>query len=445
MAAYPKSHLTIALLISVTLLFAMAAVPEGDSDETANMPVSLSIKPAPQVEPAGKPVTELAPKVRSLTEAAPIQATESTFKVKRGDSLATIFQREGLSPRELHDVISLSPKTKVLGKIKPGEKIHIATNAAGKLHELRYEVNRLRTLTVSRQGEQLVAGWTELEPEVLLSYETATITAKNPSVYEAGEAAGLSSNTIMNLSNIFQWDISFALDLRQGDQFTVLYEDVYVEGEKIRQGDILAAKFTNAGKTYTAILYEEDGNAGYFTPEGRSLRKAFLRDPVHFSHISSHFNPNRLHPIHKRAMPHRGIDYAARTGTPVMASGDGKVTIARQNNASGKFLVLQHGQQYTTKYLHLNGFARGIRAGSRVKQGQVIGYVGSTGWATGPHLHYEFLVNGVHRNPKTVKLPQANPIAPGRLPKFQSITGPVLAQLESAAGNRGLVLLGSGE
>ena len=266
-----------------------------------------------------------------------------------------------------------------------------------------------------------------------------------PSQYEAGKEAGLSDTLIMNLSYVFQWDISFALDLRQGDSFTVLFEDVYVEGEKIRQGNILAAQFTNLGKTYTAVRYEENGRANYFTPEGRSLRKAFLRDPVHFSRVSSSFNMRRLHPIHKRVMPHRGIDYAASRGTPVVASGDGKVSIARQNNASGRYVVIQHGEQYTTKYLHLSAFAKGVRSGSKVKQGQTIGYVGATGWATAPHLHYEFLVDGVHRNPRTVKLPKANPIRNQKLDAFRQVTAPLLAQLQSVSGNSGLAQIGAGD
>ena len=167
------------------------------------------------------------------------------------------------------------------------------------------------------------------------------------------------------------------------------------------------------------------------------MRKAFLRDPVHFSRVSSRFNMKRLHPIHKRVMPHRGIDYAANRGTPVVASGDGKVTIARRNKASGRYVVINHGERYTTKYLHLSKFGKGIRSGKTVKQGQIIGYVGATGWATAPHLHYEFLVNGVHRNPKTVKLPKANPINKANLSQFKQITQPVIARLESVSGARG--------
>jgi len=183
------------------------------------------------------------------------------------------------------------------------------------------------------------------------------------------------------------------------------------------------------------VLYEDaNGHKDYYAPDGRSMRKAFLRDPVHFKYVSSSFNMRRLHPIHHRIMPHRGIDYAAKKGTPVLASGDGKVTIARQNNTSGKYVVIQHGEQYTTKYLHLSRFGKGIRPGKSVKQGQVIGYVGDTGLATAPHLHYEFLVNGVHRNPRTVALPKADPIPASELARFTTSTRPVLARLNSIVG-----------
>jgi murein DD-endopeptidase MepM/ murein hydrolase activator NlpD len=179
-------------------------------------------------------------------------------------------------------------------------------------------------------------------------------------------------------------------------------------------------------------LYQsEDGDKNYYTPDGKSMRKAFIRDPVHFSRVSSSFNLKRLHPIHKRVMPHKGIDFVANRGTPIIASGDGKVSVARQNSSSGKYIVIRHGEQYTTKYLHLWKFARGIRVGKKIKQGQVIGYVGSTGWATAPHLHYEFLLNGVHRNPRTVKLPQAEPISVSERERFLAQTAGYVERLYS--------------
>tara|TARA_R110002072_G_scaffold98034_1_gene215843 strand:+ start:3635 stop:4945 length:1311 start_codon:yes stop_codon:yes gene_type:complete len=424
MTGYPKSHLSTALLLALALVVAMSAVPDSEEQPTEQIPISLSIK---QSEIVAEPATAAEP-----------EQPWQEFKIRSGDSLASIFDKAGLSPRELHDVISLGPSTSVLGKIMPGQAIKIRKDKIGRLKDLAYEATRLKTLHVSRGENGFESQWELLEPEVILNYKTATITKDNPSLYHAGKDAGLSDNLIMKLAYVFQWDISFALDLRQGDNFTVLFEDVYVEGEKIRQGDILAAKFSNYGKTYTAVRYaDESGRSDYFTPEGRSLRKAFLRDPVHFSHVSSSFNLRRLHPIHKKVMPHRGIDYAANRGTPVLASGDGKVSIARQNSASGRYVVIQHGEQYTTKYLHLSAFAKGIRAGSSVKQGQTIGYVGATGWATAPHLHYEFLVDGVHRNPRTVKLPKADPIRANNLQVFKQATATLIAQLDSISGNRG--------
>jgi len=310
-------------------------------------------------------------------------------------------------------------------------------DASGQLTALSYIESPLRSLEITRDGDSYKAKWQNAEAETIVAYKSASITESKPSLYHAGKAAGLSDSMIMKLSNIFQWDISFALDLRQGDSFAVLYEDIYVQGEKVKEGGILAAQFRNMGKTYEAVRYtDESGRTDYYTKDGASLRKAFIRDPVHFSYVSSGFNLKRLHPIHKKVMPHRGIDYAAKKGTPVLAAGDGKVTIARRNNASGRFLVIQHGQQYTTKYLHLSAYAKGIRAGKTVKQGQTIGYVGATGWATAPHLHYEFLVNGVHRNPRTVKLPNAEPINKKEFKRFQTLTQGTLAKLDSIAGNQ---------
>ncbi len=317
----------------------------------------------------------------------------------------------------------------------PGRSLEFELDKDGSLKTLRYEETPLRTLVVARSETGFTSEWDLRKPEILTSFRSAKITKSNPSLYQAGKAVGLSDSLIMQLSYIFQWDISFALDLRQGDVFTLLYEDIYIEGEKVNEGEILAAQFRNLGKTYTAVLYEDDeGRKSFYTPEGRSMRKAFLRDPVHFSHVSSNFNLKRLHPIHKKVMPHRGIDYAANSGTPVLASGDGNVTIARKNSASGRYIVIQHGEQYSTRYLHLSAFANGVRAGKPVKQGQTIGYVGASGWATAAHLHYEFLVEGVHRNPRTVKLPKAEPIPGADLSNFTRFTQPILARLESAAG-----------
>ncbi|MEX2327687.1 MAG: peptidoglycan DD-metalloendopeptidase family protein [Pseudomonadales bacterium] len=436
MDTYPKLHAKTALLVAITLVVIFTAMPSRESPRMATVPVSLSIKaddklPAPTYE-----IDEFPGEARP----GPVGRWEQ-HRIRPGDSMSNLFKRAGLSASELYEIMSLGRDVDILRKILPGKTLALEIGDDHHFLSLRYEESPLRNLIVSRTGDSFEAYWQIIEPEVLISYVTATISEQAPSLYHAGKKAGLSDNIIMQLSYIFQWDISFALDLRRGDSFTLMFEDIYVEGEKVKEGEILAARFDNMGRRYTAVLYEDsNGRSSYFTPEGHSMRKAFLRDPVHFSYVSSSFNLKRLHPIHKRVMPHRGIDYAASQGTPVLASGDGKVSIARQNSSSGRYVVIQHGQQYTTKYLHLSAFANGIRAGKAVKQGDIIGYVGATGWATAPHLHYEFLVNGVHRNPRTVKLPQADPVSEAELARFNSQIQPHLARLYSVVGDTGYAM-----
>jgi murein DD-endopeptidase MepM/ murein hydrolase activator NlpD len=237
----------------------------------------------------------------------------------------------------------------------------------------------------------------------------------------------------MELAGIFGWDIDFALDIREGDQFAVLYEGLYLDGERIGTGNILAAEFTNQGKLYRAVRYTDArGHTDYYAPDGHSMRKTFLRTPVSFTRISSRFNSGRKHPILNRIRAHKGVDYAAATGTPVKATGNGKIVLRGKKGGYGNTVVIQHGSSYSTLYAHLNNFARGKTVGSRVQQGEIIGYVGSTGLATGPHLHYEFRVNGVHRNPLTVKLPDAAPLPKKFREDFKLATENLIAQLELA-------------
>lgn len=435
MRQYPVTHLKAAAFLAVSLLLIMALAPTELRETKTQVPVPLSL-PMNDVlipETGPEPVMVDAPRQAETTD--PSTDTQTSFTVRRGDNLSTLFARAGLTPQQLFEVMSLGQDVKQLKKILPGQILTFTRNEQGELRALAYEANAEQTLHIDRDGTSMVARWERVEPEVLVSFRHAEITSSEPSLFHAGKKAGLSDNIIMQLSYIFQWDISFALDLRQGDEFTLLFEEKYVEGVKTGEGRIVAAEFINMKKRYQAVRYtDSQGDTNYYAPDGRSLRRAFIRDPVHFSHVSSGFNPKRLHPVHKRVVPHRGIDYAAMSGTPVLAAGDGKVTIARQNNASGKYIVIQHGEQYTTKYLHLSAFARGVRGGARVKQGQTIGYVGSTGWATGPHLHYEFLVGGVHRNPRTVRLPQAEPVREAELVRFKQATGQILTQLASLSG-----------
>lgn len=427
MNSYPKSHLKTALALTALLAIVITALP-ARQETTTQIPISLEVDhPALTQEP------DMAP----LLVHQPVPSSHWVhIEVKPGDNLARIFQKINLPAADLQNIIDLGRDVKSLRKILPGQELSFQISQEGRLISIRYKKNAFDTLLVERSDIGFTAAWEEAEPEKLIVFEKATITKDRPSLYHAGKAAGLSDNIIMKLSYIYQWDISFALDLRTGDTFSLMYEEVYIDGEKVKEGNIIAATFTNMGKVHEAVRYTDlAGRTDYYTPDGHSMRKAFIRDPVHFSHVSSSFNLRRLHPIHKRVMPHRGIDYAARRGTPVLASGDGRVTIRRQNDASGRYVVIQHGQQYTTKYLHLNAFARGIKPGVTVKQGQTIGYVGSSGWATAPHLHYEFLVGGVHRNPKTVKLPEASPVRADEMPRFKKTVAPVLAKLEVVSGS----------
>jgi murein DD-endopeptidase MepM/ murein hydrolase activator NlpD len=234
----------------------------------------------------------------------------------------------------------------------------------------------------------------------------------------------------MQLSEIFAWDIDFALNLRKNDQITVVYEKLFVDDKEIGTGNIISAEFVNQGHSYTAVRFEDvQGNASYFSPDGKSMRKPFLRTPVNFARISSHFNLKRRHPVLNRIRAHKGVDYAAKTGTPVKTTGDGKIIYRGRKGGYGRVVIVQHGKSYRTLYAHLSNYRKGQKVGSRVKQGQTIGYIGKSGLATGPHLHYEFRVNGVHRNPLTVKLPHTDPIKKSLLAEFKKQTQPLIAQL----------------
>ena len=234
----------------------------------------------------------------------------------------------------------------------------------------------------------------------------------------------------MEIVNIFGWDIDFVLDIRNGDRFRVLYEELYLDGEKVGEGEIIAAEFWNQGRHLTAYRYQtRDGDVSYFDSDGNSMRKEFIRTPVAFSRISSRFSTGRKHPILNKVRAHNGIDYAAPSGTPIKAAGKGKVIFAGVKGGYGNVLILKHGQRYSTLYAHMRGFAKGIRVGSRVNQSQTIGYVGASGLATGPHLHYEFRIDGVHRNPQTVPLPKASGIASSEKPQFRLQSSRLAAQM----------------
>ncbi|MCK5395482.1 MAG: peptidoglycan DD-metalloendopeptidase family protein [Gammaproteobacteria bacterium] len=351
------------------------------------------------------------------------------FTVKSGDNLARLFKRADIKPQQLDELMKSGDAVKKLRRIFPKDTIRVLSDSAGVLQALRYDIDQKSYLLVEREQGVLVAKTYNHKIETRQTHASAVI---DSSLFLAGEKAGISDNIIMELANIFGWDIDFALDIRKGDNFTVLFEELYRDGEKISDGKILAADFVNDGKIFRAVRYTDPhtNNSEYYTPDGKSMRKAFIRSPVHFSRISSGFNLKRKHPILLNKRPHRGVDYAAKRGTPIFAAGDGKVIFKGKKGGYGKVMILQHGTKYTTLYAHLKTYNRKLRTGSRVKQGQTIAYVGSSGLATGPHLHYEFRVNGVHRNPLTVRLPESKPVPKRHMANFDLMTAPVIAQLD---------------
>lgn len=357
-------------------------------------------------------------------QAADIYINWKKQMVASGDNLSTLFYRAGLNDLDVYR-ISQAKEGKSLLNLFPGEVLRFGLDSTGKLLEMRYEKTPLDIYSFTIDKDQYQSKHVIRKPEVIKSYREGII---DESLYLAGKKAKMPDKTVMELANIFGWDIDFVFDIRKGDSFALLFEERYIDGKRLDTGNILAASFTNRGKTYKAVRYKNSqGQTSYYTPEGLSMRKAFLRTPLDIFRISSGFNLRRKHPIHKKIKAHRGVDYAAPRGTPVYSSGDGRVTEAGYTRANGNYVFIQHGQTYTTKYIHLH--SKKVRTGQMIKQRQIIGTVGSTGYATGPHLHYEFLVNGVNRNPRTVSLPKASPISDSEKTRFTKMAMALLEQL----------------
>lgn len=353
------------------------------------------------------------------------------LKVKSGDTIGGLFARHGLGDSVWREIMRLGGDTGSLAQIRAGESLQVRQDPSGQLLELRRQIDESRSLHVTRQAGVLQARTVTASIERRNTYRVGVINESTGSLFLAGQEAGMSDRVIMQLFDVFRWDIDFAQDIQPGDRFSVVYEEVYRNGEKLRDGEILAAEFVNRGKPMRAVAYADaTGRIDYYTPKGDPMHKAFIRTPVAFSRISSRFGFRR-HPVLNRIRSHKGVDYAAPTGTPVKATGDGKIIHRGRRGGYGNTVMIQHANGIVTLYGHLSKFAKGQSQGSRVKQGQLIGYVGSTGLATGPHLHYEFHVNGVHQNPLSVRLPNAAPLDPSRLADFRRKAAPLVAQLEA--------------
>ncbi len=422
LAEFPRKHLIIATTIIITVFFFLLVMPSQIAQaKRISQPINLELTSietaatAPQAEPE-HPWKEVV--------------------IRKGDNLSTIFQRAALSAGDVYDVVNKSKDSKSLLRLQPGQKLAFQVDTEGNLQALQHIHNLMESTLFKREGDKFDTVHIQRDPEIRRNYKSAVISS---SLFRAAQKSGLSQNLIMELANIFGGVIDFVYDVRAGDSFTLLFEEHYLDDAKMANGPILAAQFTNRGEVYTAYRYVyDDGSVGYFNDKGISMRKAFLRAPLDFTRISSSFNLKRLHPIFKTNKPHRGIDYAASTGTPVYAAGDGRVSKSGYSKANGNYVFISHGTQYETKYLHLH--KRGVKRGQKIKQQQIIGWVGSTGYATGPHLHYEFLVNGVHRNPRTIlnKLPKAKSIAAGDKERFFSQISGFQTQLAAYVNRQNL-------
>ncbi len=394
----------------------------------ASLPLAQQPDPTP-------PVVADAPAVTTPASPPPQEANIafSTIEVvvSRNDTMDRLFRRFELNLADLATLRGLPELRTQLDRLKPGELLRLM-HRGGDLVGLERKLSDSETLKVTRDANGFSSDVLENPLEIHTRTASATIQS---SLFQAASDADLDDRIAFELADIFQYDIDFVLDIQPGDRFSVVFEDVYQDGKLLRTGNILAAKFVNEGREYRAIRYvDADGHADYYTPDGKSLRKAFIRAPVQFSRVSSRFNSSRRHPILNTIRAHKGVDYAAPIGTPVRAAGDGRVRFVGQQGGYGNVVELEHGSGVVTVYGHLSRFASGIRRGQRVALGQVIAYVGMTGLATGPHLHYEYRVRGVHQNPQTVPLPDAEPIAAGERDRFLAATAELVNDLDLPAG-----------
>ena len=438
-----QKHLLAVGLITVCLALATLITPSSDveankrdlhADESrlahTDSTVSRVLEATASETPEQTPVT--------AEPAAPAEPAWEELEVRNGDNLSLVFKRAGFSNQDVYKIVNTAEDGKGLGRIYPGQTIAFQEGESGELAAVRHIISALESVTYERAEDGFQSARDLRSPEVRQTWTTATITS---SLFMAGQDAGLSNNLIMELANIFGGVIDFILDPRQGDTIYVVYEELYLDGKKFKDGNIIAAAFINKGETFNAFRYiDSAGDPGFYNEDGVSMRKAFLMAPLDFTRVSSNFNMRRKHPIYKTTRPHRGTDYAAPTGTPVFAAGDGRVVKAGYTKANGNYVFIQHGEKYVTKYLHLH--KRKVKQGQRVSQSQVIGTVGATGAATGPHLHYEFVVNGVHRNPRTIhkQLPKAKALASAEMPQFRQYIAGASEQLAALKTDNKLAL-----
>jgi murein DD-endopeptidase MepM/ murein hydrolase activator NlpD len=413
---------------------------EADHSQSANLdktaPANISESPA-EVGVITKPLPEAVAvkpepvKVNPLIAYLDSQPWEIAT-VRKGDTLSQLFNRFNLESREAYKVASLEEAAPLL-KIRPGQKIRLKKTEDGRFGQLHYQLNDFEALTLTLADDSAevsyIANVLTREPEIRINNAMATITH---SVLGAAVESGVSYQTMYQFIALFGWQVDFSMDIHKGDTFSLIYEEHYLDDKKVGDGEIIAAELNLSGKKFQAIRYINDEDyTDYFAPNGNGIKGTFLRSPLKFGNITSTYSKKRLHPIKKVWRAHKGVDYGAQKGTPIMATGNGTVVIAGRKNGYGKTVVIRHGGKYETLYAHMNGYAKGIKSGARVNQGDVIGYVGQTGLATGPHLHYEFRIHGIHKNPVTVAFPKSEPIDDKYRFQFQQVAGIWVSELDN--------------
>jgi murein DD-endopeptidase MepM/ murein hydrolase activator NlpD len=413
---FPRHHLLAACGISLALTLLLSILPDSViANRSALLTTDSIVAPLPIVE-----------SVATIdTVAPPIIDPWLHLTVRKGDTLSSLLQKAGLSVGDIHDIVNGSKDAKELANLTLNDKLDLLLKD-GQVQELRLHRSALESVTTTRQGDSYQTQRVTRIPEVRQGFATGII---DSSLFLAAQKAGLNDRMTIKLADIFAYDIDFAQDIQDGDSFSVLYEDMYLDGNPVGQGKILAAEFTNMGKVHRSVLYtNQDGSSRYYTPEGELMRKQFLRTPLDFARITSYFSLKRLHPILHKIRAHKGIDYSAPQGTPIKAAGDGTVSFAGVRNGFGNVVMIQHGGAYTTVYGHMQKI--NVRTGARVEQGQTIGLVGKTGLATAPHLHYEFHVNGVAVNPLTNNnMAMSEPLSKAEKARFSSVSAPLFKHL----------------
>lgn len=375
--------------------------------------------------------------VRTVVESLQLPASVSSSsaagsywheeRIQRGDTISTLLDRLNVNDEDISGFLQSAKNSQSLRQLVPGKIVRAQTDENGELLALQYISSSDSMLKVEKQGDNFQASDVAVPLEARVQMKSAQIRS---SLFGATDAANIPDNVAMQLADIFSSDIDFHRDLQKGDKFSVVYESFYNKGELIKTGRVLAAEFINNGKSYRAIYFQDkEGRGGYYTPEGKNLRKAFLRSPLEFSRITSGFTTARFHPVLKEWRAHKGIDYGAPIGTRVKATADGTVEFVGKQGGYGNLILIKHQGQYSTAYGHLSGFAKGLRKGSKVSQGDIIGYVGMTGLATGPHLHYEFKIAGVQRNPLSIAMPTAFPIAAQHKTDFNKLATSLAVRL----------------